>query len=159
MQPVTKPCPLCVPRPEDCEHWLKVATLSVSTLYLDRNQTYRGHCQLVYDGPHVEGLEQLDSAEYTRLTQDLRRAAVAISALQRPDRMNYVSLGNVVPHVHWHIVPRYRSDPRCGAPIYTTDMREMRVTRLDEAEYRQIAANIRAQLEADEPGLSSKVEV
>jgi diadenosine tetraphosphate (Ap4A) HIT family hydrolase len=136
-----------VPRPDDCEHWLKVATLSVSTLYLDRNQTYAGHCQLVYDGPHVEGLEQLDKAEYVRLTEDLRVAALAIAAAQRPDRMNYVSLGNVVSHVHWHIVPRYRSDPRWGAPIYLTEMRDMKVTRLHEAAYQQIAGNIRAKLE------------
>jgi len=136
-----------VPRPDDCEHWLKVATLSVSTLYLDRNQTYAGHCQLVYDGPHVEGLEQLDKTEYARLTEDLRVAALAIAAAQRPDRMNYVSLGNVVSHVHWHIVPRYRSDPRWGAPIYLTEMRDMKVTRLDEAAYQQITGNIRAKLE------------
>ena len=145
--PAPPACPLCLPRPDDCEHWIKVAQLTVSTLYLDRNQTYRGHCQLVYDGAHVEGLEQLDATEYQRLTADLRRAASAISAAQRPDRMNYASLGNVVAHVHWHIVPRYRSDPRWGAPIYTTDMRDMNVTRLDDAGYRQIIAGIRAQLE------------
>jgi diadenosine tetraphosphate (Ap4A) HIT family hydrolase len=148
------PCPLCVPRPDDCEHWLKVATLATSTLYLDRNQTYQGHCQLVYDGPHVEGLEQLESQAYTRFTEDLRTAALAIFAAQRPDRLNYVSLGNVVPHVHWHIVPRYRSDPRWGAPIYTTDMRDMKVTYLDEAGYRRTIGAIRKEL-----GLSQKMEV
>lgn len=140
-------CPLCVPRPDNCEHWIKVASLSVSTLYLDRNQTYRGHCQLVYDGPHVEGLEQLGPEEYALFTGDVRRAALSIFAAQRPDRMNYVSLGNVVPHVHWHIVPRYKDDPRWGAPIYTTDMRDMRVTRLEEAQYQRIAEGIRAKLE------------
>lgn len=147
---MTRPaaCPLCLPRPDDCEHWLKVAKLPASTLYLDRNQTYRGHCQLVHDGPHVEGLEQLDETEYQRLTQDLRRAALAIYAVQRPDRMNYASLGNVVPHVHWHIVPRYRSDPRWGAPIYTSDLRDMKVTRLEEPEYRRIAGAIQVELEA-----------
>ena len=136
-----------MPRPDENDHWLKVAQLTVSSLYLDRNQTYRGHCQLVYDGGHVEGLEQLDVEEYQRLTADLHRAARAISAAQRPDRMNYCSLGNVVPHVHWHIVPRYRSDPRWGSPMYTTDMRDMKMTRLDDAGYRQIVTEIRAQLE------------
>lgn len=144
----TVSCPLCLPRPDDCVHWLKVAKLSVSTLYLDRNQTYRGHCQLVYDGRHVEGLEQLDETEYQRLTKDLRDAALAIFATQRPDRMNYVSLGNVVAHVHWHIVPRYRSDPRWGAPIYTTNLQDMKSTRLEEAEYRRTADHIHAELEA-----------
>lgn len=138
---------MCLPRPDECENWIKVTKLSASTLYLDRNQTYLGHCQLIYDGAHVEGLEQLTAAQYQRFTSDLRTAAVAISAAQRPDRMNYASLGNVAPHVHWHIVPRYRSDPRWGAPIYTTDTRDMNVTRLDDAGYRQIIARIRAQLD------------
>jgi diadenosine tetraphosphate (Ap4A) HIT family hydrolase len=147
-QPQGRYCPLCAPRPDDCEQWLKVATLAVSTLYLDRNQTYRGHCQLVYDESHVEGIEALEGEAYARFTQDLRRAARSIFAVHRPDRMNYVSLGNVVPHVHWHIVPRYSSDARWGSPIYTTDVRDMKVTRLEAADYRGIAENIRKALEA-----------
>ena len=60
--------------------------------------------------------------------------------------MNYCSLGNVVPHLHWHLVPRYRSDPRWGSPIYTTDMADMRVTRLEEPELRHLAATLRRSL-------------
>jgi diadenosine tetraphosphate (Ap4A) HIT family hydrolase len=133
-------CPLCAPRPADSAHWLKVGTLGVSSLYLDRNQTYRGHCQLVFDGRHVEGLEQLDDAEHAALMHDLRRSARAITRIVAPDRMNYCSLGNVVGHLHWHLVPRYRSDPRWGFPIYTTLMSDMRVTRLAEQELHDLAA-------------------
>jgi diadenosine tetraphosphate (Ap4A) HIT family hydrolase len=140
-------CPLCAPRPEDSPHWLKVASLGVSTLYLDRNQTYRGHCQLVFDARHVEGLEHLEAGEHDTLMQDLRGAAQAISAVVKPDRMNYCSLGNVVPHLHWHLVPRYRSDPRWGAPIYTTDMMDMQVTRLEEAQLRQLMATLKQTIE------------
>lgn len=140
------PCLLCAPRPEDSPQWLQVARLGVSTLYLDRNQTYRGHCQLVFDPRHAEGLEQLQPGEHAALMHDLHRAAQAIAATVHPDRMNYCSLGNVVPHLHWHLVPRYRSDPRWGSPIYTTDMADMRVTRLDEQELRGLAATLRASL-------------
>jgi diadenosine tetraphosphate (Ap4A) HIT family hydrolase len=139
-------CPLCAPRPDDSPHWLKVATLEASTLYLDRNQTYRGHCQLVFDGRHVEGLEQLHAGEHETLMRDLRRSARAIAAVVQPDRMNYCSLGNVVPHVHWHLVPRYRADPRWGKPIYTTDLAQMRVTPLEEATLRQLASALRQAL-------------
>jgi diadenosine tetraphosphate (Ap4A) HIT family hydrolase len=136
-------CPLCAPRPEDSPHWLEVAHLGVSTLYLDRNQTYRGHCQLVFDSRHVEGVEQLHAVEHDLLMRDLRCAARAIAAVVKPDRMNYCSLGNVVPHLHWHLVPRYRTDPRWGAPIYTTQMADMRVTRLEEADLRHLGATLR----------------
>ena len=140
-------CPLCRPRPDDSGHWVMIGTLSVATLYLDRNQTYRGHCQLVFDPRHAEGLEQLEQQEYARLMADLSVAARAIHAACRPDLMNYASLGNVVRHVHWHIVPRYRNDPRWGAPIYTTELADMRQTRLAEAEYRQLVADIRGHLD------------
>ena len=140
-------CPLCRPRPDDSEHWIRIGTLSVATLYLDRNQTYRGHCQLVFDPRHAEGLERLEQDEYTRLMADLSVAARAVAAACRPDLMNYASLGNVVRHVHWHIVPRYRGDPRWGAPIYTSDLADMRQTRLAAAEYLQLVVDIRGHLD------------
>ncbi|MET0281550.1 MAG: HIT family protein [Steroidobacteraceae bacterium] len=142
-------CLLCPPRPDDSKLWLKVATLSVSTLYLDRNQTYAGHCQLVFDGRHVEGLEQLAPEEFQWQMSDLSRAARAIAQAVQPDLMNYASMGNVVAHHHWHLIPRYHGDPRWGKPIYTTDLADMRVTRLEEPMYQAVAAKIRAQLEAE----------
>lgn len=139
-------CPLCAPRPDDNAAWLKVRSLATSTLYLDRNQTYRGHCQLIYDSSHVEGVEDLTPADFARVSVDLHRAARAIAGVCQPDRMNYASLGNVVPHLHWHLIPRYREDPRWGSAIWTTDPGEMRVTRLEEQELQHLAAQLRAAL-------------
>jgi diadenosine tetraphosphate (Ap4A) HIT family hydrolase len=146
MSGTPEPCPLCQPRPDDSDHWILVAKLSVSTLYLDRNQTYRGHCQLIYDGGHVEGLEHLSRDDFARVADDLHHAARAISHACLPDHMNYASLGNVVPHLHWHLVPRYKSDPRWGAPIYTSDLAEMPVTRLSNGQYRDLAQEIHRQV-------------
>lgn len=148
MKPADAPeaCPLCLPRADDTDQWLLVRRLPVSTLYLDRNQTYRGHCQLVYDVAHVEGLEQLTPPAFAALMTDLHAAARAIATVCRPDRMNYVSLGNVVPHLHWHLVPRYRADPRWGSPIYTTQVADMPVTRLPEDGYRSLADALSASL-------------
>ena len=141
-------CPLCAPRADDTSAWLKIQTLGISTLYLDRNQTYRGHCQLVFDRHHVVGLENLAADEYGDFMTDVRTAARAIAAACRPDLMNYASLGNVVPHLHWHLVPRYRSDPRWGSPIYMTTQAEMPNTPLPEPEYHELANAIRTQLSA-----------
>ncbi|MHB1329949.1 MAG: HIT family protein [Gemmatimonadales bacterium] len=147
-------CALCAPRADDTAHWLKIQTLGISTLYLDRNQTYRGHCQLVFDPRHVVGIEGLAPDEYAAFMSDLRSAADAIVAACRPDLMNYASLGNVVAHVHWHLVPRYRTDPRWGGPIYMTTMEEMPVTRLSDTAYQDIAAAIRAELTAGRRNLT-----
>jgi diadenosine tetraphosphate (Ap4A) HIT family hydrolase len=142
----TDGCPLCAPRPDESAHSVKVASLSVSTLYLDRNQAYRGHAVLVFDPRHAVGLESLSSQEYGALSADLRRAAQAIAAVCRPDLMNYASLGNVVPHLHWHLVPRYRDDPRWGGPIYTTTMEEMAEARLAPEDFAGLLAAIRLAL-------------
>jgi len=50
--------------------------------------------------------------EFTAFMAEARQAARAIAGAFRPDLMNYASLGNVMPHLHWHLVPRYRTDPR-----------------------------------------------
>jgi diadenosine tetraphosphate (Ap4A) HIT family hydrolase len=34
-----------------------------------------------------------------------------------PVKLNYLTLGNTVPHLHTHVVPRYRDDPAPGGPI------------------------------------------
>lgn len=135
-------CPLCLPRDDYTSSWVKVSGLEVSSLYLDRNQTYRGHCQLVFDPRHAVGLESLLPDEFAAFMSDLRTAARAIVAACHPDLMNYVSLGNVVPHLHWHLVPRYKHDPRWGAPIYTTNSEDMRDTSFSAAEYRELVEAI-----------------
>ena len=57
-------------------------------------------------------------AEMTDLAPDARartmRAVWAVEASLRevlaPDKINVASLGNQVPHVHWHVVPRWNGD-------------------------------------------------
>jgi ATP adenylyltransferase len=139
-------CPLCLPRERADDYWIEILPLSVSTLYLDWNQTYRGQCALAFDPRHVEGLEHLSVDEYHALCRDLESSARAVAEVCQPDLMNYASLGNVVPHVHWHIIPRYRNDPRWGGPIYTTHVKDMADTRLSEVEYERLVSAIRAQL-------------
>jgi len=118
-------CPLDAPRPGSNEHWDLVAALSVSSLYLSRNQTYRGHCQLIFDPRHVARLDQLSVEEWRAFSDDLFRAQAAVMRTVRPDHINIESLGNIVPHLHWHIVPRYRHDPRWGSPIWLTSLADM----------------------------------
>ena len=139
-------CPFCAPRDGIDAFSIEVAPLSISTLYLDRNQTYRGQCVLIFDARHVEGLEALSRAEFNAFTLDLHVAARALTEVCDPDLMNYASLGNIIPHLHWHLVPRYRSDPRWGGPIYTTTWAEMIETPLEDVEYEAIVGLLRAAL-------------
>jgi diadenosine tetraphosphate (Ap4A) HIT family hydrolase len=123
-------CPLDAPRALSNDHWDLVAPLAVSSLYLSTNQTYRGQCQLIFDPRHVARIDQLTPDEWARLTGDLFRAHQAVMDITRPDHINVESLGNVVPHLHWHIIPRYRDDGRWGEPIWRTPLDTMPDTRL-----------------------------
>jgi diadenosine tetraphosphate (Ap4A) HIT family hydrolase len=111
-------CPFDARGADALEQWDAVARLQASTLYLNRNQTYRGHCVLVLDLRHAARPDELSSQEWLAFCGDLYEAERAIVSVVRPDHVNVAALGNVVPHLHWHVIPRYRSDPRWGQPIW-----------------------------------------
>lgn len=137
-----KNCPFCLTRPDVNEYTFKVADLAFSTLYLERNQLYRGYCILQFNKRHVTGIELLTADEFLAFSHDLRRAARAIAEVVAPDHMNYATLGNVIPHLHYHIIPRYRNDPRWGAPIWETSLEAMPVKKLQNAEYQELISGI-----------------
>jgi diadenosine tetraphosphate (Ap4A) HIT family hydrolase len=139
-------CPMDVPRPDVNEHWDFVATLSMSSLYLAANQTYRGHCQLIFDNRHACRADQLTREEWRAFSDDLFRSQQAILAVTQPDHLNVELLGNVVPHLHWHIIPRYFSDPRWGMPIWTTPLAAMLDTRLDADDRARLLDELRGAL-------------
>ncbi|MGO9979598.1 MAG: HIT family protein [Candidatus Sulfotelmatobacter sp.] len=122
------------PRPRSNEYQDFVAAFSVSSLYLAKNQTYRGQCVLIFDLRHAARPDQLSAHEWQAFCADLFEAQGAITRTVRPDHVNVESLGNVIPHLHWHIVPRYWSDPRWGAPIWLTSLDDMADKRLPEHE-------------------------
>ena len=113
-----KGCPLCAPRPAVNEFNYFVSKLAVSSLYLARNQAYRGTCTLVYDPAHVTRPSELDLAAWCEFSVDTWTAELAISRAFHPDHINVQWLGNTVPHLHAIIVPRYQSDPQWGHPIW-----------------------------------------
>jgi diadenosine tetraphosphate (Ap4A) HIT family hydrolase len=140
-------CPLCHPRADFSEFTYLVRKLAVSTLYLNREQTRPGACILIYDVRHIVRLDELTSAEWLTFANDLGRAEEAVYRAMKPDHMNVESLGNQVPHLHWHIVPRYRGEERWRAPIWTTRLEEMPNQRLTDGEYAALASRIDAELE------------
>lgn len=139
-------CQMDSPRPASNEFWDLVAPLSVSSLYLAKNQTYRGQCSLIFDLRHAARPDQLTPAEWAAFCADLYVAQNAIVAVTTPDHVNIESLGNVVPHLHWHIIPRYVGDSRWGMPIWTTPLAAMPDTRLEAADVEALLQQLRTAL-------------
>ena len=139
-------CQMDAPRPASNDFWDLVAPLSVSSLYLAKNQTYRGQCSLIFDLRHAARPDQLSADEWAALCADLYVAQRAIVSVTHPDHVNVESLGNVVPHLHWHIIPRYVTDPRWGMPVWTTPLSAMPDTRLGAHEHASLLAQLQRAL-------------
>jgi diadenosine tetraphosphate (Ap4A) HIT family hydrolase len=135
-------CPFDAPRAMSTPHWELVSRLSVSTLYLARNQAYRGQCLVILDLRHATRPDQLTAAEWAAYCADLHRAEVAVQRTVEPDHINIAALGNVIPHLHWHIIPRYRTDPRWGHPIWPEEAQH----RLPAVEEQALIAALRGRL-------------
>jgi diadenosine tetraphosphate (Ap4A) HIT family hydrolase len=137
-------CPFDAPRAASNDNWEYVAALHVSTLYLAKNQTYRGHCLLILDLRHATRPDQLTNTEWASFCADLHKAETAIVRAVQPNHINIASLGNVMPHLHWHIIPRYFTDPRWGGPIWPEDAQH----RLSVADEDALKGSLRQMLAA-----------
>jgi len=78
---------------------------------------YPGFCRVILSR-HVREMSDLSEADQMALM----RVVFAVEAVLRhsygPDKVNLASLGNVVPHLHWHIIPRWHDDRHFPAPIW-----------------------------------------
>lgn len=136
-------CPFCSPMAETDSHSLLIQELDVSWWRLSRDQGNRGACLLIFKIRHAETVEDLSPDDFLRYCRDLHFASRCIKELFRPDHVNYALLGNVVPHLHWHIIPRYKSEPRWGKPIWTTRRGEMQQKYLSQEEYELLLHSLR----------------
>ncbi|MGI8857819.1 MAG: HIT family protein [Thermomicrobiales bacterium] len=110
-------CPACAEvRSGATEEGHLVARLQLSHLRLMHNQFVPGYCVLVCTR-HVPEPYHLSPDEQARFFQDLVRATQALDRVFAPVKMNVNLLGNLVPHLHAHLVPRYYGDPAPGRPI------------------------------------------
>jgi diadenosine tetraphosphate (Ap4A) HIT family hydrolase len=123
---------------------LWICDLKVSSAVLARNQICRGYCILIYSKGHYAELFQLSQEDLKAFMQDVATISRAIYQAFHPRKMNYELLGNVVPHLHWHIIPRRETDPiELRWPIWGKDYTMLK---LSDEEYQQIIKEIRANL-------------
>jgi diadenosine tetraphosphate (Ap4A) HIT family hydrolase len=81
-----------------------------SYMVLGDHQYYKGYCVLALK-EHIRELHELDTEQQREMFEELMRAGQAVYEAFQPWKMNYSCYGNQVPHIHWHIFPRYESDP------------------------------------------------
>jgi diadenosine tetraphosphate (Ap4A) HIT family hydrolase len=88
-----------------------------SIAFLGRWQTFRGYTILVAKA-HATELSQLSDRVRRGFFDEMCLVARAIESGFRPRKLNYEMLGNQVPHLHWHVFPRYAHDPQANQAVW-----------------------------------------
>src|SRR4051812_41889035 len=89
---------------------IEIGPLEVSTLYLFKEQTYRGRC-VVASRLHVNELYELPAGELEIFMRDVARAAKAIKTTVGAAKINYGAYSDKLPHLHMHLVPKFVDGP------------------------------------------------
>jgi diadenosine tetraphosphate (Ap4A) HIT family hydrolase len=84
---------------------------------------YPGFARVIWR-EHVREMGDLADADRLLLNDAVWKLEQAVRAVMAPLKMNVASLGNVVPHLHWHVIPRYADDAHFPAPVWAQAVRE-----------------------------------
>jgi diadenosine tetraphosphate (Ap4A) HIT family hydrolase len=121
---------------------IEVCKLEASTLYLFKEQTYKGRCVVAYDG-HVNELFELSDEELGKFMRDVKKSAMAIKKAFSPNKVNYGAYSDKLPHLHFHVVPKYEDGHTWGG---TFEMMPENKVHLSDEEYKKIIDAIRANI-------------
>lgn len=104
-------------RPEETPFGIRIFAGAASDAYLQRSAIQRGYTIVIWRGRHVAEPTELSRDEAISYWLEVLRVARALEEHLRPVKVNYNLLGNSVPHLHTHVIPRFASDPRPGWPF------------------------------------------
>jgi len=83
---------------------------------------YPGFARVIWKD-HVREVSDLPEADRLLLNDAVYRLELAVREVMQPLKVNVASLGNVVPHLHWHVIPRYADDAHFPAPVWAQAQR------------------------------------
>lgn len=121
----TPACPLCTV-PTETVLWRD----DLLRVILVDDASYGGFCRVILHR-HVQEMTDLATAERTRVMRAVFAVEQALRDLLRPDKINLASLGNQVPHLHWHVIPRFVDDAHFPDPIWAVARRTTRARVVD----------------------------
>lgn len=133
-------CPMCSRWIDDID--LQIIEFEYSFVILNRDQFFPGYC-LLFAKKHVTELFHMNKTERGGVMEEVNLLASALDAAFSPTKINYELLGNMVPHMHWHIIPRFGDDLLWPRPIWSEPHQE---TILSPEEYRHRIELIRKAL-------------
>jgi diadenosine tetraphosphate (Ap4A) HIT family hydrolase len=95
---------------------------------------YPGFCRVIWR-QHEKEMTDLAPMDQRHLMHVVLAVEQALRGMLHPDKVNLASLGNMTPHVHWHVIPRFRNDRHFPNPVWgSAAVREYMVAAVDGGE-------------------------
>lgn len=132
-------CLYCQKLPVLNELMIKIANLEVSELFLFKEQSHPGRCNVVYKNHGVE-FHELNEEQRNLFMKDVSEAATAIVKAFKPYKVNYGAFADKLSHLHIHLVPKYENGYNFGGVI---EMNPQKIY-LSETEYTEIIDKIKS---------------
>ena len=116
---------------------IKICDLEVSQLFLFKEQSYLGRCNVVYNNHAIE-FHELSNEQRNAFMHDVATVGPAIASVFNPTKINYGAYADTISHLHMHIVPKYKDGYGFGGVF---EMNPQKVT-LSDAEYADVIEKI-----------------
>jgi diadenosine tetraphosphate (Ap4A) HIT family hydrolase len=108
-------CPMCRAIGKgDNDFWVHVRTGDTAEVFLERRSRLPGCCIVAWRHEHAAEPTELDPDHASQYWLEVLAVGRAVQMQFQPIKLNYMTLGNTVPHLHTHVVPRYLHDPAPG---------------------------------------------
>jgi diadenosine tetraphosphate (Ap4A) HIT family hydrolase len=109
----------------------ELCDLAAPTVYRDDklavilvdDPNYPGFARVIWND-HVKEMSDLNASERLLLNDAVYRVELALREVMKPAKVNVASLGNVVPHLHWHVIPRFADDAHFPSPVWAAPVRQ-----------------------------------
>lgn len=103
---------------------------------------YPGFCRVIWNA-HCREMSDLDPAQRHYLMSIVFAVETVVRQLFDPDKINLASFGNVVPHLHWHLIPRYLDDRHFPQPVWGVAQRKGGMSPAPEVDDARLALAVR----------------
>jgi diadenosine tetraphosphate (Ap4A) HIT family hydrolase len=120
------------------ELMIEICDLPTSTLFLFKEQSYKGRCVIAYKD-HVNELFELNESERAAFIEDVNLVAKSLKAAFSPAKINMGAYSDKLKHLHFHIVPKYEN----GVDFGGTFQMNPKAVYLSDAQYNELIQQIK----------------
>jgi diadenosine tetraphosphate (Ap4A) HIT family hydrolase len=111
-------CDMCESKRVDEDRYgIRIHATESTDAILQRAKIQPGYTLVIWRGRHVVEPYELTEPEAIDYWRAVTTVAKALATFYNPLKMNYQTLGNTVPHLHTHLLPRFTVDPAPGQPF------------------------------------------